>query len=423
MQDRLIQRYLGNKSSISKAIIEVVNKIAAPNDLVFDAFSGTLSVSAALRSAGYRVAGNDINHFTWTFATAYFTTSKLPFPDAFLQVPRNNKKVAWEHLVRQLVEPYSDDIPIFARRSDFFDHYCEEGSKSAFTSSRGTKGNRRFFSPRNATLIDRALSRIRFWHQENDLSEPTRCILISSILSAVEKISNTQGTFHDFPRNYFDPRAKQVLKLIPPRSNDFFGLPSTHFGKAKDTLEYVKSVPKHKVLYLDPPYNFRQYTSYYFMLNMISEYVEIEQIDDYFARIEFVRGQNMDNDFKSPFCGKATFIPALKSLIARAKADYVVLSYFDGRNHWGEFKSDENDLTGKQMLQEFFTSELFIEGTYNCTPVQRMNYQSYGGHKAREVNEYIFVAQKSRLSLIETDSELKNWTGRDLELPTVSLAG
>lgn len=423
MQDRLIQRYLGNKSAIAREIVETVEQFASPNDLIFDAFAGTLSVSAALREAGYRVVGNDINHFTWTFATAYFSSPALPMPDKFHCISQRGKEAAWARLINQLVEPYANDIPPKAQLTNFYDHYCEDGGKSAFASNRGKTGNRRFFSPENAILMDRALSRIRYWYRECGLSEINRCILIASILSAVEKVSNTQGTYHDFPREYFDPRAKQGLNIKAPRESDFNRSPSIKFGKAKDTLDFVKSVPKHKVMYLDPPYNFRQYTAYYFMLNLISEYPEIDDIEEYFSKVEYVRGQNMGNDFKSSFCGKSTFIPALKNLISSAKTDYVILSYFDGRNHWGSFKSKSGEIAGKELIRELFEGDLFVEGSYNCVPIERLNYQSYGGYNAGKVSEFIFTAKKRKLRIIENDSEPKTWTGKSLATPKVSLAG
>ena len=87
MQDMLIQRYLGNKSPIAQDIVEVVKGLAKPGDLIFDAFSGSLAVSSALRKAGFKVACNDINHFSWLFAQAYFTSSELPWPNNKLGNP------------------------------------------------------------------------------------------------------------------------------------------------------------------------------------------------------------------------------------------------------------------------------------------------------------------------------------------------
>lgn len=415
MQEALIQRYLGNKSSISSNIIALIKQVTEPGSLVFDAFSGSLAVSTAIRSAGFEVACNDINHFSWLFAKAYFSNEGVP--KANFKNSKNSKlaKLSWEELIFLLVDKYSADFPIKARRSDIFDHYCEQGLKSGFISSRGSVGRRRFFSAENATLIDRALSRIRYWHQEGFFDEQTRCILTASLISAVEKISNTQGTFHDFPRTLTDSRSLKRLVLRVPDEDIFSGLPSNHIGKSQDTLEFVKTLPKHSVMYLDPPYNFRQYTSYYFMLNLLSEHAEINDLDSYFSNVQFVRGQNMDSDFKSSFCSKKNFLPSLDRLIRNANCEYVIMSYFDGRNHWGKFDAEHADTIGRNALTEFFSGEMFVPNSLECLPVKRKNYQSYPGHQARIVNEYLFLVKKNNLCNkmegISTSARGKKWIG------------
>ena len=420
MQERLIQRYLGNKSPIMNRIVSAIKDIAEPGDLVFDAFSGTLSVSASLRAAGFRVASNDINHFSWTYATAYFSSPELPWPDGKLKASRTNKTSAWRQIIKELTAQYSLKFPREARRTDIFDHYCEEGQRSEFLSSRGRSGRRRFFSAHNAILIDRALSRLRYWCREKKISEQTRCLLMAALLSAVEKVSNTQGTFHDFPREFFDPRALQQLSLHPPTNSIFTAPHSEHIGKAQDTLEFVKELPEHHVIYIDPPYNFRQYTSYYFMLNLLSQYPDIQDIDEYFSKIEFVRGQNMNSDFKSSFSSKKTFIASLKQLIKNANAKYVVLSYFDGKNHWGDFKSDSLDETGRAKIENLFCSELFVSSSLKCIPFQRLNYQSYGGYSARNVNEFLFIGEKRILPQVEFEVRDSSWNGKGIRMQTTS---
>lgn len=410
MQSALIQRYLGNKSTMSRDIVNVITELADPGDLVFDAFSGSLAVSAALREAGFRIACNDINYFSWVYARAFFSTAELPWPNGERRA--GSKEEAWQTLIDELVSPYPADFPPDARRTDIFDHYCEDGRASRFVSRRGTWGRRRFFSAANARAIDRALSRLRHRHCGGALDEHTRCLLTACLLNGVEKVSNTQGTFHDFPRNSYDPRALRPIRLHGPREAFVTGLPSEHIGKARDSLEYVVEVPTHKVMYLDPPYNFRQYTSYYFMLNLLSSYSEIDDLDQYFAGIEFVRGQNMDDDFTSTFCSKPGFIDSLELLIARANCDYVVLSYFDGRNHWGEFKSGKAERQGRVEIEKFFGGDLFSPSSLRCFPVTRLNYQSYGGYKAEPIQEFLFVARKAKGLSSKRPEESENWTGQ-----------
>lgn len=121
----------------------------------------------------------------------------------------------------------------------------------------------------------------------------------------------------------------------------------------------------------------------------------------------------MTHDFKSSFCSRETFIPSLKALIERADSEYVILSYFDGRNHWGSFKAKNADTEGKRLLSEFFSSDLFVSSSVRCVPLGRTNYQSYGGFSAKAVQEFLFVAQKRKSPLTRRglggDGE---WIGR-----------
>ena len=413
MQTTLIQRYLGNKSAIANEIVEIIRSVAAPGELIFDAFSGSLAVSAALRTAGYEVACNDINHFSWLFARAYFSERGLPSPAGWSHDGEEATWQRWQNDLERLIDEDVSDLPPVHRRSDIFDHYCEAGIKSAFLSKRGLSGRRRFFSAENARAIDRALSRIRFRYQSGAISEHPRCVLTAALISAVEKISNTQGTYHDFPRDFVDSRALRPLRLKMPEPGVFCGPVSRFIGKSQDTLTFVETLPDHKVIYIDPPYNFRQYTSYYFMLNLLSRYSEIEDLDEYFRNLEFVRGQNMGDDFKSTFCSRSSFIPSLQNLVNRSKAEYVVLSYFDGRNHWGSFKSSDSEPEGKKLLEDFFSSDTFVAGSFQFLPIERKNYQSYGGHTAKPINEFLFVARKSSLPDVATDVRSAQWIGRN----------
>jgi adenine-specific DNA methylase len=413
MQAGLIQRYLGNKSSISDEIVGVVRSIADPGDLVVDAFSGSLAVSFALRKAGLQVAPNDINHFSWLFATAFLSGTQAFAPNGRWASPMERRR-QWRDLADELVAPGESRSTDGVRRTDIFDHYCEAGSRSTFTSARGSSGRRRFFSPQNAATIDRALSRLRYWWRTERIDQRTRCILSSMLITAVEKVSNTQGTYHDFPRQFMDSRSLRPLALEVPPDEIFLGAAAPLIGREEDSLEFVKRVPSHRVLYLDPPYNFRQYTTYYFMLNLLSQYVEIDDLDSYFNGLEFVRGQNMKDDFKSSFCSKTSFMSSMKSIVERADTDFVVISYFDGRNHWGSFMSDTADSQGRKIIEDFLGSDLFVSGSAACLPVSRLNYQSYGGHKAKTIKEFLFTARKTKVSKRQRNGEAPAWIGNAL---------
>lgn len=421
----MLNRYLGNKTDLLDPIMSVIDESCAPGDLVCDIFSGTLAVSFELKRRGYRVASNDINLFSYVYGKAFLVNREVPsielrtfIPKAevrnwqslavdvvtdlrgntgftFLENPLPREK--FEQLIALLLFLYQADealLPADYRKTHIFDTYTEEGANSAFTSLRGTTGRRRFFSGSNGRRIDRILNHLRYWRQSGMLVDPLYSILLCVLLDSVEKVSNTQGTYHDFPRDKYDSRALKPIIFQPPPFDDVISDVDGHLiGQEQDSLEFIVDVPKHAALYIDPPYNFRQYTAYYFMPNVLCRYCDLADTDDYFARVQFVRGQNMDDDFVSPFCKPAEFLGALEKLIDGADTDLVVLSYFDGRNHWNNFKEECNGI-GYARLQDFFRSNQFAPESLRVVPVERLNYQSYGGYKARMIQEFLFVANK-----------------------------
>lgn len=422
----MISRYLGNKSVILDEILQAVGEHAEPGDLVCDVFSGSLSVSYGLKRSGYRVAANDVNLFSSVLGRAFILNNRIPpvplaallgeeadrlWQEAADALPTYEGRPGYDYvadpnhrgsatellaLLLHLRESTDDEglVPEFSR-TDFFDHYCEEGEKSAFTSSRGREGRRRFFSAENARHIDAILNRVRQWRSEDLLEPPLEAMVLSIVLRAIERVSNTQGTYHDFPRERYDPRALQPMRLELPSLDGLLGTAGEHLvGTESDSLEFIADVPEHPVLYIDPPYNFRQYTAYYFLPNVICRYPTLTDPEEYFSGLRYVRGQNPDDDFVSSFCKPREFLPSLRSLIEKAKTQTVVLSYFDGRNHWNDFKAEANE-GGIDRLEEFFEDDLFVPGSLKIRPVTRQNYQSYGGHKAKSVSEYLFIAEKS----------------------------
>lgn len=420
----MIARYIGNKAAILDEMVEVLKHVCPPGSRICDIFAGTLSVSLKLKRLGYSVIANDINDFSSIIGRAYLVNNAIPSYDVDSLIPARRKsflqgqantlleqlrgqdgyhflenryqKMKYGSLLEVMLylQGLADrDIDRKWRRSDFFDTYTETGKNSSYTNVRGQRGRRRFFTAENGKLIDLILNQIRYWKYHNILSDPAYALLISMLIRAVEKVSNTQGTYHAFPTDRYDARSLKSLRLEPPQLDIVFAGGKHFMGYAEDSLDFIAKAPRHDLLYMDPPYNFRQYTTYYFLLNLISKYCEIDDYDAYFADVKFMRGQNMSDDFVSTFSKKDQFIESLTTLVSRADTTYVAMSYFDGRNHWSDFKGQTN-MMGFNLMKEFFTSSLFETSSFSNTPIRRMNYQSYGGYKSTPVNEYLFLATK-----------------------------
>ena len=418
----MIQRYLGNKNSIADHILREVGRFCQPGDIVCDIFSGTISMSMALKRSGYRVVSNDISIFSYHYANCYLRNNTIPAFDLGLL---GINGADYENIAQEVIEKKKDEVGFsFLRNQQLYElyknliivlvyleriettdiakefqahyiynTYTEKGENSYFRSLRGTEGHRRFFTPANGKRIDNILNKIREWNDNQLLSEVQYSLLISILCESIEKISNTQGTYHDFQRELYDERALHDLTLRIPPFDDVISTQNEHIiGRAQDSLRFIKEVPDHRLLYLDPPYNFRQYTSYYFMLNLICNYCTIKNLNKYFKNVKFVRGQNMDDDFDSTFCKSDKFIESLRQLISDARTQYVIMSYYDGRNH--ENKGTRRKDNGIAAIIELFRSDIFKAGGFEQLAFERTNYQSFQGHTADKCNEYLFIAEK-----------------------------
>lgn len=423
----VLNRYLGNKKDLLGEIADVVGTCAPAGGTVCDIFSGTLAVSLELKRLGYKVVANDINLFSSVYGRAFLINSEVPVFDLAELIPTGRRACLLTQAAQQtdslketpgfrfLAEPAMEDrfriltalvaflqtadesdLPSSMRRTDMHDSYSEAGRYSEFLSLRGQRGRRRFFTSQNAARIDVVLNYLRWWRRSSVVTDAGYATLLTVLMNAVERVSNTQGTYHDFPRREFDQRALKPLRLVPPPFDGIVGRPPAPLiGTAEDSLQFIERVPRHDVLYIDPPYNFRQYTSYYFLLNLISKYADIDDLDEYFGELRYVRGQNMRDNFVSTFCKARQFIPSLAELISKADAKWVLLSYFSGRNHWNRFDSPDNDV-GLTKVRELFADEvLFERDSCSVVPVARLNYQSYGGYRARMVNEYLVLGRKA----------------------------
>ena len=79
-------------------------------------------------------------------------------------------------------------------------------------------------------------------------------------------------------------------------------------------------------------------------------------------------------------------------MIQDANAQYVILSYYDGRNH--ENKGSAREDRGIAKIEELFTSDLFVPNSFELKVFERTNYQSFRGYLASKCKEFLFVAEK-----------------------------
>jgi len=415
-----MEKYLGNKRVLLNDILTFTNENCPDAKSVYDVFTGTTNVARMYKHNGFDVYANDSNRFSYVLGKTYLnlnqypnfsglniekiTTPEIDLKERFKSdVAKDKDTLFSSQKVNNVLEKLNHAEHVFNHLNSLtekvkgvnyfiYDHYTTFGKRSSYKSVRGTKGKRNYFSKENSIILDNILHRTRDWFKSGTISEEEMFYIMTAVIEEATLNANVSGTFHDFNRNKLWPNSLQRF---------FLKLPVVDINQSKgvifnaDSEELSTSIPAHDVLYIDPPYNFRQYSAYYHLLNFIAIYPLLDDVKDYLSEITFVRGQRMDDDFTSKFCFKAQFMDALDNLIRNTNSRYIIMSYYGGRNHWNHWSQTEEPTDeGFSILSEYFNSSLFCSHNTTSVTKLRQNYQSRAGEKKSIIDEYLFFAEK-----------------------------
>ena len=128
------------------------------------------------------------------------------------------------------------------------------------------------------------------------------------------------------------------------------------------------------VLYIDPPYNSRQYLPNYHLLETISKYDN--------PAIYGKTGLRPHKDFRSNYCIKSEVYNEFSSLIKNAKFKYIIVSY-----------SSEGLMSELEIQQALI--ENGIESTYKLHRIHYRRYKHTKSNVKHNLDEFLFFIQKS----------------------------
>lgn len=430
-----MDKYIGNKKSILIEIERFMKSKGIHHGIVLDVFSGTTNVSQYFKQKGYSIICNDASSMSYVLGKAYVENNEFPSYERVLEyinaenyvydmkelnsdIEYVKKKINndvlfddtyWDKInFATGIEPlarvlqYLNHLPIDDMSSEenaIFDYYCEGGAMSSYTSVRGLKGKRNYFTEENAKLLGKIIIKMRSWHDMGLLSENEGYVLLAALIEEVTLNANVNGTFHDFNRTKLYPNALTPLHLKPIMLNIYESeqLYSVYVGDANRLFENVHLTNEElekTILYIDPPYNFRQYGAYYHFLNFLADIYEIDTLCEYLAEIKYVRGQNMNNNFVSKYCYKNKFIPAMTELINSILCKYILISYYDENNHWNHGK-DSISLEGRTAIKNMLHSGRNVTSVDDVPfVIQRKNYQSQSGGRKKKIDELVFYGER-----------------------------
>ncbi len=151
------------------------------------------------------------------------------------------------------------------------------------------------------------------FHSSDQINDNLYFYYLASLINSIDKYANTASVYGTFLKHIKKSARKEFqLELLP--------LVSGSIGEAYN--EDINTLAKKihgDVLYLDPPYNARQYCSNYHVLETIARYDNLE--------LSGVTGLRDSSSQKSKFCSKRTVVETFEDLIKNAQFKYIFLSY------------------------------------------------------------------------------------------------
>jgi adenine-specific DNA-methyltransferase len=223
-------RYIGNKTRLLPFILHTLERSGVGVGSVHDAFAGTASVSRAFKAKGWRVLSSDLLMSSYVFQRAYVVAEAA---DSSL-----------EDMARELSS--------LAPRDGFITRHFSASQPS------GTSGGM-YFTVENAGRIDAAREQLETWKRAGAISEDSYYLLLAAIIEGADRVANTAGVYASYMKRW-QPNAKrrfEVISEMPVKGAQ----PAT--AVLMDATEAASSIGEVDLLYIDPPYNSRQYVAYY----------------------------------------------------------------------------------------------------------------------------------------------------------------
>jgi adenine-specific DNA-methyltransferase len=294
--------YIGSKQSLLPFIEDSYRQVAGGDERTFcDLFAGTGAVGRHFKRRGLRVIANDIQYYAYVLNKAYL---EIDTPPRFTNLREQFRK--------EIEKPGSSRETALQKVLTFCN--ALPGKPGFITRHYSPAGSRFYYSTENAEKADAIRASLERWRAAGILSEKEYFYLLGSLLEAIDKVANTASVYGAFLIQ-FKKSAKRPLQLKPLElSNQVSGC-----KVFRDDANAVMQSIRCDVLYLDPPYNHRQYGANYHVLETIAAYDSPE--------ITGVTG--MRTYTPSQYCRQKAAKNELENLIASARARHIFVSYND----------------------------------------------------------------------------------------------
>lgn len=292
------RRYIGSKTDLSDWIINLIQE-NCNGDTFADIFAGTAIISKKASKKYSKLIVNDFLYSNNIIYKAFFD---------------NN---AWNReLLEQYIEMWNN-----IDSNKLKDNY--------FSLSFGGK----FFNLNDAKKIGAIREDIQL---NKSFNEKEKNVLLTSLIYSMDKIANTVGHyeayFHkkDIPQQF----TYQMINPTPIKNIDIY---------REDVNELSKSL-KADIVYIDPPYNSRQYSRFYHVLENLVKWEK--------PKLEGVAlkppAENM-----SEYC-RTNAPKVFKELIDNLQCKFIAVSY---NNTYNSKSSSSKNKISLEQIEEILSSK------------------------------------------------------------------
>ena len=305
-------RFIGCKENLLDFIETFVKQKDIRGNIFCDLFAGTGSVAKHFKKLGYKIISSDLLFFSYVLQKVYIEQNQYPKFAKLLKHLKIDpvKETLFTSDSQSAKEIIKHLNNLEGVEGFIYKNYSPEGT-------RGQTYSRKYFTGDNSKRIDAIRGKIEEWKKSNLISEQEYYFLLASLIEAVPFVANISGTYSAFLKEW-DKRAFKKLTLEVPeiiKSNE------THKVYHIDGLKVLDQVKGIDILYLDPPYNERQYAPNYHILETIAKWDKPE--------IKGITGMRSYENQKSEFCNPKTGIKALGEIMKKNNFKHLLLSYND----------------------------------------------------------------------------------------------
>jgi len=331
--------YIGSKNKLANFIKANVETVVSGNlsDKVFcDLFAGTGIVGRSFKTSVKTVIANDVEFYSYVLLQNYIG---------------NHQSQDFEIYLNKL-----NDLK--GQKGFVFENYSEGG-----------KAGRLYFSTENGQKIDAVRIQIETWKNSGEIDNDLYYFLLASLIESADKVANTASVYGAYLKKIKASAAKNLRITAAV----FEVTENLHQVFHKDANQLIKEI-EGDILYLDPPYNARQYGANYHLLNTIAKY-------DTFVP----NGKTgLREYYRSSYCKTGEVKTSFEMLLKNANFKYVFLSY----NNEGLMPAAEI----KQIMKQF--------GKYDRATIDYQRFKAdkteNRNHTASATTEFLHILEKNQ---------------------------